>query len=31
MAYFKDRKKGFTGTLAEWFAAYPDRDDRLEI
>jgi endonuclease YncB( thermonuclease family) len=32
VVYFQDReKKGFTGTLADWFAAYPDRDDRLEI
>jgi hypothetical protein len=27
----QDREKGFDGTLADWFAAYPDRDDRLEI
>jgi endonuclease YncB( thermonuclease family) len=32
IAYFQDReKKGFTGTLADWFATYPDRDDRLQI
>jgi hypothetical protein len=32
VVYFQDReKKGFTGTLADWFAVFPDRDDRLEI
>jgi endonuclease YncB( thermonuclease family) len=32
VVYFQDReKKGFTGTLADWFAAYPNRDDRLQI
>jgi endonuclease YncB( thermonuclease family) len=32
VVYFQDReKKGFTGTLADWFATYPDRDDRLEV
>jgi endonuclease YncB( thermonuclease family) len=31
VVYFQDRKKGFDGTLADWFAAYPTRDDRLEI
>jgi endonuclease YncB( thermonuclease family) len=32
VVYFQDReKKGFTGSLADWFATYPDRDDRLQI
>jgi endonuclease YncB( thermonuclease family) len=31
VVYFQDQEKRFTGTLADWFAAYPDRDDRLEI
>ena len=31
VVYFQDREKGFDGTLADWFAAYPNRDDRLEI
>jgi hypothetical protein len=31
VVYFQDREKGFDGTLADWFAKYPNRDDRLEI
>jgi hypothetical protein len=31
VVYLQDRAKGFTGTLADWFATYPDRDDRIEV
>jgi endonuclease YncB( thermonuclease family) len=31
VVYFQDHEKSFDGTLADWFATYPDRDDRLEI
>jgi endonuclease YncB( thermonuclease family) len=31
VVYFQDREKGFTGTFADWFVAYANRDDRLFV